>query len=613
LIPAFIWGGVVFSDIDYYPLEKKKRFGLKSLSPVRFYRSLTDGDNLLFEALFRPLEFREPIFSMPVEGRYGVGFYGWEKFNPLGFDSTLISYEPGTQDLITDINLTSRTGSYIEFEALQTNVSYLLFKKSYIDILTGLGFRYSSVFSLPTISLTDAITISGPPELPASWGIEKKFSPTVLEGNVVTSFIMQWKPKWLLHVKYSYGLNRTRFYRGGGIDNTPYGTGRSSAVSVGIKYIRESETAARYIWGLELRHIYHKVSSIRDPDNITPISAMQLPSLGLFFSFGAFYGGQTTIGDNGKKLFLKRDYIAAKSKLSEFINNYPDHTRIERARKLLLLCDRRIPHQLYSQGLQLKKRGNVDQALEKFVEASLTANEELKESLRQEIDKIAEVYLNRAENLFEDGEDDEALRTARKATAVSEHGREYQQLLQGRIYFRQGKDFASRGFYTIALRKFAEALTAAPSLEEDIRRVELEVAVGMVEDVNNISDESSLRLALFSLYQARKILDKPDESMDNVITQLEDQLTHLEKIRLKGKVENQMNKAREEIAKRQAPRVELGMLVSEVQAILGDPHEIVEQVNDQKNNYQMWIYNKPNNRKDLFYFEDYLLFKVEKE
>ena len=600
------------SDTDSYYLEKKKRSRLSFFSPYRFYRSIQNSDNRIFEVLFRPLEFREPVVSMPVEGRYGIGFYGWEKYNPIRFDSTLITYEAGTTDFLTDIGLSSRTGSFMECEIFQTNLSYLFFKKSYIDFLTGFGFRYSSIFSLPIVSLADGINISGPPEVPSSWGIEKKFSPTVMEGNIVSSLIMQWRPRWFLQFKYSYGVNRTRFYRGNKVDSKPYGTGRSSTVSVGIKYIRESETAARYAWGLELKQIYHKVNNIRDPDNITPISAMQLPSLGLFFTFGAFYGGRTTVGDEGKKLFMRKNYISAKSKLLQFINNFPNHTRIERAQKLVSLCDARIPTQLYSEGKQLNKRGDRDSALEKFVEASLTAEEELGRSLRKEMDRIADYYLDAAEDLFTQRKDEEAIRTAQKAASVSEDGREYLRILEGRIFLRQGRDLAFQEFYWIALRKYSEALKKAPSLKEDIRRAELEVAVKMLEEVNQTSDKSSMRLALFTLQQVREILGKSDESMDRIINQLEEQLAHVENKRMEEKMDGYMNEARDEISKRHEPQVELGMLVAEVQDILGDPHEIIEQ-GDDRNNYQMWIYYQSNNRKEFLYFEDYILFRMEKE
>lgn len=593
--------------------QERKGSWFRFLSPRQVIRSIKSGDNRLFETLFRPLEFKDPVITMPVEGRYGIGYYGGKGFNPVAFDSRLITYEAGTEDIIEDVGLSSRMGSIIEIDAVQTNLSYLLFNKSYLDILTGVGFRYSSIYGLPTIELTDELVIAGPPEVPSSWGVEKKFSPQVLEGNVVTSFIMQWSPKWLLHLKYSYGLNRTRFYRDDGMDDVPFGTGTSSTVSVGLKYVLESETAARYAWGFELRRIYHKVGTIRDPDDVTPVSGFRLPTVGLFFSFGTFYGGHPTVGNEGKKLFLKGDYVSARRKLVQFVNENPNHARIERARRLLRLSEERIPLQLYTEGIQLVQGGKMDEALERFVGARLTADEELEKEIRTEIEKIVDYFLAIGDTLLKTGQYDSASRMGRKAGAVSERGWQLQKILEGRIYLSQGKDLALRGFFSLALGKFSDALEVSPSLKEDVRKSELEVAVKMLEDVNKASDVASLRLALKSLYQVEAILGKSDPSMSRVIGRLEGQLSYLDNVRLRRAMEERMNDAREEIARRHAPRVERGMLVSEVQAILGDPHEVVEKVDDKKRNHQMWIYYLPNKKKKYFYFDDYVLYDMEEK
>lgn len=382
----------------------------KLSSPREIYSAVRDGDNALFEALFRPLEFREPIMTIPAEGRYGVGFYGWKGLNPLAIGPKTISYDADTETTLSSIGFTGRMSTFIEFDAAQTNLSYALFKKSYVDFLTGFGLRYSSILPLPRMQLTDAILITGAPEVPASWGVQKTFSPSALEGNIVSSFILQWRPKWFVHFKYSYGLNYIRFYKGDVMNSTPYGLGTSSAYSVGLKIIRETAREARYAWGIEFRHVFHNVSTIKDPDNVTPISAMQLPNLGIYFTFSAFYGGRTTVGDEGKKLFLERDYVAAKPKLVQFINTHPDHAKVDRAEKLLALTNERIPQQLYAEGLDLEDNTKMDEAVMKYLDASRTADEELGKTLSMELENMAKFYMQEANRLFMERRDDEPSR-----------------------------------------------------------------------------------------------------------------------------------------------------------------------------------------------------------
>lgn len=51
------------------------------------------------------------------------------------------------------------------------------------------------------------------------------------------------------------------------------------------------------------------------------------------------------------------------------------------------------------------------------------------------------------------------------------------------------------------------------------------------------------------------------------------------------------------------------MILPEVEEILGKPTKIINTTKKNKN-YQMWIYELENINK-TFYFEDYILFKIE--
>ena len=119
-------------------------------------QSIISGERKVVESIFRPLEFREPIRSIPAEGKFGLGFYG------LGGIDKIINMNEGFESIKSN-NILS---SFYDFEFAQTNLSYLFFKKSYADILTGVGLRrFSPIFTKP--------------KLPESWGINRKFSPTI--------------------------------------------------------------------------------------------------------------------------------------------------------------------------------------------------------------------------------------------------------------------------------------------------------------------------------------------------------------------------------------------------------------------------------------------------
>ncbi len=592
-------------------VEKKKK------SRFQFFRTfisnIQNGDNRMFEAIVRPMEFRQPIVSIPAEGRYGLGFYGWKSYNPYNFDPNLITYADTTQDIFQNIALSGRLGSNMEFDAVQTNLSYLFFKKSYYDIFAGVGVRRAAVFNIPSIDFSESTILSGPPSVPTSWGVTKTFTPTFMEVNLSTTMIMQWRPKWFVQLRYGYGLGRVQFYRSDSLEDEPSGTGATSMYGVGIKFIRESDTAARYAWGFELRHYFAKVDNISDPQEVTPITGMQLPQVGIYFSFGAFYGGGKTIGDEAKKYYLDSDYVTAKRKFNQFIDQHPQHARIRRAEKLIEICNLRIPEQLYSEGKRLEARDMLVEALDKYIEAERTAVEPFKKKLQMKIETIAGFYIEIADSLFSLGRDDDALSYARRAAVISLKGEEFLRKLEAQITIQHGKDLASRGVYSLALEKYSKALTMAPELRDEIRGLELRSAVGMLEDVNLVQDEAGLRLAVLSLNRAQEILGKKDEEFENIRSQLEAQLLSLDKLRVDQLKESYANEARVNLAWRRMPKVEIGMLVSEVSEILGEPAEIIEKVDEKDLNYQLWIYRFPERGEAYFSFEDYMLFKIEEK
>jgi tetratricopeptide (TPR) repeat protein len=434
-----------------------------------------------------------------------------------------------------------------------------------------------------------------------------------MEVNLSTTMIMQWRPKWFVQLRYGYGVGKVQFYRGDSLEDEPSGTGATSMYGVGIKFIRESDTAARYAWGFELRHYFAKVDNISDPQEVTPITGMQLPQVGIYFSFGAFYGGGKTIGDEAKKYYLDSDYVTAKRKFNQFIDQHPRHARVRRAEKLIEICNLRIPEQLYSEGKRLEARDMLVEALDKYIEAERTAVEPFKKKLQMKIETIAGFYIEIADSLFSLGRDDDALSYARRAAVISLKGKEFLRKLEARITIQHGKDLASRGVYSLALEKYSKALTMAPELRDEIRGLELRSAVGMLEDVNQAQDEAGLRLAILSFYKAQEILGKKDEEFENVREQLEAQLFSLDRLRIDQLKESYANEARVDLAWRRMPKVEIGMLVSEVSKILGEPAEIIEKVDEKGLNYQLWIYRFPERGEAYFSFEDYLLFKIEEK
>ena len=559
--------------------------------PVGFKKiteSLINGEKKVVESIFRPLEFREPIISIPAEGKFGLGFYGFS-----GIDKLI-----NLNDEFESISGNNILSSYYDFEFAQTNLSYLFFKKSHSDILTGFGFRrFSPVFTKP--------------KLPESWGIDRKFSPTILELNIVTSYILMWQPSWFFQLKYSYGTNYTRFYQNNSMDLNPYSIGLTSSYSIGLKRIYESDSNARYAWGLELRHSYNKFNKIHFNSDLSPINSMNIPNLGLFFTFSAFYGGKKTIGDEAKKLFLNKDYISAKSKIKQFINNYPNHSKSIRAKKLLKKINEKIPNQLFLEANNLKLNMKIDRASDKYLEALLNANDVLKIKIVQEVDKISNIYILNAKNLFDERKFDEALTEISKAASISNKGVLEKNRLEAKIIMKQGDELESIGLHSLAIKKYNVVPEIDRSFTEVAYNATLKSTVNMLNDVNQAKDIPTLRLALKSLKTAESFFKPAEFKYKNYITTIESQLFLQDSIKISQKIKDSTIEARKIINRRNKQKISIGMILPKVEEILGKPNKIIDTEKNNKN-YQMWIYKRENINKTLF-FEEYILFKIEEK
>ena len=238
-------------------------------------------------------------------------------------------------------------------------------KTSWMNVLTGLNYRSSSIIS--------------PKEIPTDWKtgtvIETnkiKFKPEVREYLITNSF--QWQPfnSWYLNFRYGYGLAFSKFYYDDdleSINDSPKGSGTSMNVGFGFRYIIDPGKTNRFSIGVDLRHSYTKINSIDDPSDLTPVNRFDLANYGIYLSLSTFYGGKKTIGDEAKDIYYKSDYLTAKSKFTDFINDYPTHSNKYRALEFIKECNRKIPYQIMEEGLYFDDVGDSEKALDKYIKA----------------------------------------------------------------------------------------------------------------------------------------------------------------------------------------------------------------------------------------------------
>ena len=318
----FIWFFYIVFFLHYLDAQSLLKEKPKSLfwGLIKIDTKSKYEDGYLYDKLFRSREFTSPITYMPIEIRYGFGINGKITGSTSSPDAgdldNWIWYE---SDDVTQLDQEAKNigGVALDIDFGMINIPNLVMNTSWMNFLTGVNYRSSSVFI--------------PKSIPDDWkegtnliDREIKFKPELKEFLITNS--LHWQPfnRWYLNLRYGYGLASAKFYFDNDlatINDSPSGAGTSMVLGLGIRFIIDPGKLNRFSIGVDIRHSYTKINNINDPNNLTPVSRFDLANYGIYFTLSTFYGGENTIGADAKKIYYNKDYLSAKSKFIQFVEH----------------------------------------------------------------------------------------------------------------------------------------------------------------------------------------------------------------------------------------------------------------------------------------------------
>ena len=222
----------------------------------------------IYDRIFRFREFAAPVNYMPIEIRYGLGVNGklsGSSSSPSASDlDNWIWFENDVTPL--DQGIENIFGTSLEIDFGMINIPNIIMKTSWMNLLTGINYRSSSIIS--------------PKSIPDDWKVGTslesnniQFKPEVSEYLITNS--LQWQPfdSWYLNFRYGYGLAFSKFYFDKdteSINESIKGSGTSMNIGLGFRYIIDPGKSNRFSIGIDLRHSYTKINKMRDDGNISP-------------------------------------------------------------------------------------------------------------------------------------------------------------------------------------------------------------------------------------------------------------------------------------------------------------------------------------------------------
>ena len=552
-----------------------------------------------------PLEFRTPVLLAPFEVKGSLTVYGgpdmFQAF-PLSLfrgDQSAVILDSTESEIKSIQSLFSRLTLIYDVDLVKFNPLHRLLPLSMVDVLVGVGLR------------TNQIPFS--PALPGNWlpgDFEYEFAPVFhhILANMTVGY--QRSENWYAYLQASRGIAVGSVYRASVIKRYLKGSGVSADFALGIKFFRPGPGGIRYSWGSELRYHRLDVPELADPDHISPIEGLQVRCLGLFFTFGTVLGGRPTAADRAKRDLYRGDYMAAEENLRAFLDRYPRHGKARRARRLLALAEDLVPYQQIDLARTLQEEGRLEEALRWLDRAETRADSTIMTSVDQDRAEIGYVYLERADRSLRQGNldrTDQILRTAKLLLPAEER---LVERYDAEVLIRQGHNLRSQGAFTAALKKYNLAIAADTSRRVEIEGYQVRIAEDLLREAEAASNRDAVALALEALRLSQTLDPRRKVELDEMIVELESRLKRLAQGEIRRSMEDQMQEARELRQKLPPSKPRIGLLVAQIEDILGTPDHVTQETDRFGINHQLWEY-KGGDYPGLYYFENYILTRVE--
>ena len=135
------------------------------------------------------------------------------------------------------------------------------------------------------------------------------------------------------------------------------------------------------------------------------------------------------------------------------------------------------------------------------------------------------------------------------------------------------------------------------------------IAVELLTMADQMKDLNSLKFVVYALEETQNLTGGLSNTNSRILDELKRKLVAKENYEMREKIDQILNKEKKKKADEKS--IEVGMVISEVEEIMGAPSEIIS--NDGNSANQLWIYRYQNGKEVLLTFTNYKLFRIEEQ
>ena len=378
---------------------------------------------------------------------------------------------------------------------------------------------------------------------------------------------------------------------------------------MGARIIVDPGMTNRFAVGVDLKYTHTNINKIKDSKDLTPINNFTIQTAGIYATASVFFGGRKTKGDTGKMHYYRRDFIAAKRILEEFVDENPNHANVNRAKKLIVKSELNIPIQLMQEGMSFDERGMLERAVEKYIRAKSMADSSLSIVIEDQLRIIALREVEKAEGWLNRGFGDSAIAHVTMVSGWYPQINHHLKRFQITHLLNQGENLYRIGLNDRALGRFDKALEMDPGLAFEIAAYKHQIASDLLTMADSLKDLNSLRFIVYALERTKQLTGGLNKANTQILNELILKLSAQEEFSTRLKIDAILRAEKEK--KESDNPIELGMSITQVEDIMGSPSEIVSNGSERRD--QLWIYRYENGAEVYLTFTNYKLFRIEED
>jgi tetratricopeptide (TPR) repeat protein len=171
----------------------------------------------------------------------------------------------------------------------------------------------------------------------------------------------------------------------------------------------------------------------------------------------------------------------------------------------------------------------------------------------------------------------------------------------------KGEQLYKIGLYDRALKYFNTAQKINPMLDFEIATHKFRIASDLLATADTLRDLNSLKFVIFALEETQRLTGSLSPANFKTLDLLKKKMLAQEEYKLRKKIDIRLKKDKINMSKKKP--IYVGMMISEVESIMGKPLEVINDNNSRSN--QLWIYEYQDKSKVILTFTNYKLIKIE--